>query len=177
MLARMFGIPAFDPHVAELPSDARSRPPFFYVWAPDRARDLPSSFAQRSDAFPELAPTGRCPQYGKGALLEGTGLRPVHWDEDQWEEFGTIVIQRRRTSQYWVCLAGLSGPSTLACADYLPGLAATLPQGKPGQHSPVLWAVVKAPVLRHEGGVGDTRELSEGDWDLVSGPHLWPSEA
>jgi hypothetical protein len=169
MLGLMFDCPEWTPQPFRML-------PFHFVWPKAHESPLPSSFD---------LPWQKIPHHFKGAkksVVEGAralvwhdGIQldePPDWNRSR--DVGVIALQQRAGGELWVCLAGLSGIGTYACALMLDKLARRVPQpADPKQHGDVLWAVVEVRLAQRNlarPGLAIRRML---DPCFVSPPRIW----
>ena len=171
MLAEMFGT---EPYV--VPAGASKGLPFQFAWPP-QGRRRRSSFTMGARDLrrlaPELAEKINVENGKAEALKIGDEVLGVDTSKADWNSYGIIAAQRRRTGKIWLVLAGLSGPATLATASAVRLVMSNMPAPEqPGQHSQVLWCVVEARIEQTPSLPGDGRELM--DRMLLGKPRYWP---
>jgi hypothetical protein len=156
MLAAMFDAKPFVPARGD-----ETRPPFGFIWAPQVLEELPSAFSRpsRRGIRERRDVTGRpLSAYG----LEFNGLEYTIEDRPhEWDSHAVVAVQRRRSGQLWIVLAGTSGPDTLAAAHVLDSFAARFAERVAGRHSAALWTVVESRIRIRLERTGDKRELNE----------------
>jgi len=180
MLATMFGVPPFKKGVPAGPPL-----PFYFVWHPhpdkSKTQSVQSQFALAASDLPDTEfklPNEDLPNLIEDrkaqAFLARHDLKvyPVYLDRGEWEEYGVIVAQRRERGEIWVVVGGLSGPGTYAAAKMLNEISLPVPESKPGEVSPPVYAVVEAAVkVKADKTSGDVRDVM--GQKIVVGPQVW----
>ena len=85
-----------------------------------------------------------------------------------------ICAQRRPGGQIWLLFAGLTGPATLAAAQAVEDVRATIPRCEPGECSPVIWAPIEATVRRETASSAWGLRHVVSHRPLAAGPFRWP---
>jgi hypothetical protein len=171
MLAAMFGVERFTP------TDAADVP-FHFVWPAHDRQAVKSAFVLHEsdldsghrDAIAAVSKGTRALRAEDEILL----AEPPEWERSR--DVGVICCQRRASGQIWVCVAGLSGPGTLASAMLIDSLAASIPRPiEVGTHSDVLWAVVTCALQddRPRTAIDIKRSLS---LELHGQPRFWSAQ-
>lgn len=170
MLSEMFGVDPFAPQ-----ETGEAALPFYFFW-PKKQRYFRSSFVDDKPSAVVRLPGGDKAysriKAGAMGLRLGEKLLTASSQLEATTSYGIIAAQRRHNGQIRLVLAGLSGPSTLAAARAVGGIAETIPRGEPNQDSPVLWAVVEASIAVDKGLSGE-RRLVRGQ-RINYGPKVWP---
>ncbi|MFQ5492206.1 MAG: hypothetical protein ACE5GE_15940 [Phycisphaerae bacterium] len=174
MLGKMFNVD--DPFSPASPMGPRL--PFFFSWYPkDKASargPYPNAFALSPEYLATASEDLRQAIREKRAqaFCVDNEVLEVWLEREPHDQYGVVVAQRREGGAIWSVVAGLSGPSTFACAEALPQIKRALPDCREDEVSEVLYAVVKSVVGKDAARqFGDTRK--PGPPDLVATPKLW----
>jgi len=168
ILADMFGLKPF-----RLPSAA---PPFRFYWCADAERTkrgfssaFDVSLAEIERLDPKFALQARKKKRLSALVVGDTVHTVVPKIHGNWSDYGIVAAQKCAEDRVRVVIAGLTGPSTLACAKACT-TRLSLPT-RPGEDScKVFWIVVRASVSQRKTGVGDLRELQDSI-EVVDGPY------
>jgi hypothetical protein len=157
-------------------SSTLDRLPFFFVWPQAQCDELPSAFALPETALPNSGQESVSQDSRTPGLYCYKSLHRIdrtdRTDKVTNSTYGVIAAQRRRTGQVWLVVTGLNGPGTLATAGAVDSITTAIPQGEPGKHGRVLWAIVKGDVKSSHALRGDLRHLT--NQQLLSEPSVWP---
>lgn len=169
LLADAFGIRPF--------ANAREVVPFKFFWPEDLERKkagYTSAFEASIEELIRLDPSLHRIAGRVKSLIVGKHVYLVEPKRNTtWEDYGIIVAQRLSGDRIRVALAGLTGPSTNACAQVCrTAIETALPPLPKGKGAVTRWAIVKATVSPGHPGVGDTRLVQSVD--LIGEPSSWP---
>jgi hypothetical protein len=139
----------------------------YFIWPPEE-HPLPSAFSLPASAIremnPELADLADTIEHGKASALLFKGkLYPTHPFGEQNPTYGLIAAQRRSGGATWVCIAGLSGPSSYAAALRAVTAPHPMPPALPGRPSEALVIGVMAKGKHDERPV-DPRVVTDHAW-------------
>lgn len=175
-LAEMFGVEPF----VRLP---KGRIPFKFFWAEDFERKragFSSAFeaTEQEIAQTQYADTSLVKSVGGGGgvkalMLENLIYPVIPRKVDTWDDYGIVAVQRQSGDRVRIVLAGLTGPSTYACAKACrTTIAMPAPSVAKGKGFKTLWAVVRAKISPGKPGIGDTRSVES--IKLLGEPRIWP---
>lgn len=131
ILARMLGKKPFRTPTGEPDPDG-----VYFIWPPNE-HALPSAFGLPPSAIRKTDPK-LADQVERGmasALYFKGTLYPAQSFGESNPTYGVIAAQRRKGGATWLCVAGLSGPSTFAAAMRVEEVSSPIPGALPGAPS------------------------------------------